>query len=278
MTGLEYEKVVANYLRNCGYKNVKVTKGSGDYGIDVIAYKSGLKYAVQCKYYSSPVGLSAVQEAFAGKAMYGCNCAMVVTNSTFTKAAHELAKVNNVTLVENVHSAKHHWLPVKLRVILLLVYLFFASAILSATYDMIKDQPFILAAYNVVSTLLVLTFPFWIAPLLKALWRAIKKLFANIKTKKSSPQTPPATSVNITPQPLLYADPDQIKQWLDIFPGSPIQFAIELCEMEHPTISQVQRKLSLGFSRASLLLEFLAENELLTKISDTQYQWTEKAK
>ncbi len=63
MTGHEYEYLVAEYLRQHGYSRVTVTKGSGDYGVDVIAHKRGKKYAVQCKYYSEPVSLPAVQEA-----------------------------------------------------------------------------------------------------------------------------------------------------------------------------------------------------------------------
>lgn len=105
MTGHDYERVVAAYLRNKGYNRVEVTKGSGDYGVDVIAHKGKKKYAVQCKYYTSPVSLGAVQEVIAGKAMYNCNAAMVVTNSTFTEAAEKLAKQNGVKLVSGVKSS-----------------------------------------------------------------------------------------------------------------------------------------------------------------------------
>ncbi len=107
MNGHDYEYVVAQYLMGQGYTNVEVTKASGDYGIDVIANKDGHKYAVQCKYYSHPVGISAVQEVVAGKVMYGCDKAMVVTNSTYTNAAMELAQTNNVTLLSGVSSAKN---------------------------------------------------------------------------------------------------------------------------------------------------------------------------
>lgn len=102
MTGLEYERLVAKYLRRHGYFGVSVTKGSGDFGIDVIAHKGGHKYAVQCKYYTSTVSLDAVQEAVAGMAYYNCDRAMVVTNSTYTNAAKELAKCNGVVLLERI--------------------------------------------------------------------------------------------------------------------------------------------------------------------------------
>lgn len=102
LTGIEYEHRVAEYLRSKGYWGVKVTQASGDYGVDITAHKNGRKYAIQCKCYSQPVGLSAVQEAVAGKNHYGCNAAMVVTNSTFTAAAQQLAKENGVKLLSNV--------------------------------------------------------------------------------------------------------------------------------------------------------------------------------
>lgn len=60
MTGYEYEQVVARYLQRHGYYGVQVTRGSGDFGVDIIAHRGFTKYAVQCKYYSSPVSLGAV--------------------------------------------------------------------------------------------------------------------------------------------------------------------------------------------------------------------------
>jgi HJR/Mrr/RecB family endonuclease len=100
-----YEYDVAHYLRRHMFWNVKVTKASGDYGVDVTARK-GLfrKYAVQCKYYSSPVGVSAVQEVVAGMRVYNCNRCMVVTNNVFTKPAQKLAEENDVILLAGVRA------------------------------------------------------------------------------------------------------------------------------------------------------------------------------
>lgn len=97
--GEDYEYRVAKYLRKKRYKDVMVTKASRDYGVDIIARKGRKKYAIQCKYYSRPVGVSAVQEVFTGMAHYDCNAAMVVTNNTFTQAAKTLAEENNVVLI-----------------------------------------------------------------------------------------------------------------------------------------------------------------------------------
>lgn len=115
MTGYEFEYFVASYLQSNGYYNLQVTQASNDFGIDITATKNGIKYAIQCKYYSNPVGNSAVQEAVAGMAYYDCQKAMVVTNSTFTVPAKKLAAVNDVILLENVspettHFTKHSFL------------------------------------------------------------------------------------------------------------------------------------------------------------------------
>ena len=96
--GFEFEKRCAAFLKTKGYHKITVTPPSGDQGIDIIAYKSGLKYGIQCKYYSAPVGNKAVQEAYSGARFYDCNRAAVMTNHTFTKAARELADKLEVEL------------------------------------------------------------------------------------------------------------------------------------------------------------------------------------
>jgi len=102
MTGLEFEHFCAETLKRNGYTEVEVTQASGDQGVDVLAQKDGLQYAVQCKYYSSTVGNAAVQQAYAGKAYYDCDAAMVMTNSTFTQSARDLAERTGVELWEYV--------------------------------------------------------------------------------------------------------------------------------------------------------------------------------
>ena len=83
MDGLQFEHRCAELLRYRGFHKVTVTKGSGDQGIDILAQKNGLKYGIQCKYYSHPVGNKAIQEAYAGADFYDCDAAMVMTNNTW---------------------------------------------------------------------------------------------------------------------------------------------------------------------------------------------------
>ena len=70
MEGHEFEYYCADLLRRSGFQEVEVTKGSGDYGVDILAQKDGVAYAVQCKCHSGPVGVHAVQEAYAGRDYY----------------------------------------------------------------------------------------------------------------------------------------------------------------------------------------------------------------
>ena len=98
VTGYDFEQTCASLLLMNNFNKVEVTKKSGDQGIDILAEKDGVKYAIQCKYYTSPVGNNAVQEAFAGKAFYGCHVAVVMTNSTFSDSARQLASQLGVVL------------------------------------------------------------------------------------------------------------------------------------------------------------------------------------
>lgn len=101
MDGHQYEYKCAKKLKANGFTRVEVTKASADQGIDIIAYKAGKKYGIQCKYYSSPVGNHSVQEAFAGSKFYNCDIAVVMANTIFTKSAEELASKTGVLLWKN---------------------------------------------------------------------------------------------------------------------------------------------------------------------------------
>lgn len=98
MDGHEFEYFCAELLRKNGYDKAEVTPGSGDQGIDVIAYKDGIKFGVQCKCYTSDIGNKAVQEAYSGKEFYGCHIGVVLSNRHFTTSAKELASKNRILL------------------------------------------------------------------------------------------------------------------------------------------------------------------------------------
>ena len=98
MEGLDFEYYCAELLRNRGFIEVEVTKSSGDYGIDILAEKEGVTYATQCKRYNGPVGVKAVQEAYAGRDFYDRMVGCVLTNQYFTQPAVDAAQKLKILL------------------------------------------------------------------------------------------------------------------------------------------------------------------------------------
>jgi len=99
MEGFEFEEYICNLLRFKGFE-VEHTRGSGDFGVDIVASKEGFRYAVQVKRRNSPVSRRAISDAVGGMAKYDCNVAMVITNNYFTEGAKELAKANKCILID----------------------------------------------------------------------------------------------------------------------------------------------------------------------------------
>ncbi|URJ45208.1 restriction endonuclease [Paenibacillus polymyxa] len=97
--GVYFEQLVMEIFGQYGY-HVKSTKITGDQGVDLIMIKENKKVAVQCKRYKNNVNNKAVQEAFAGMHFYNCDHSMVVTSSTFTKGARQLANALQVELID----------------------------------------------------------------------------------------------------------------------------------------------------------------------------------
>lgn len=98
MNGHDFEHFCANLLIKNGFLDARVTKGSGDQGVDILAVKDNIKYAIQCKNYASPLSNTPVQEVNAGKIYYKCHVGVVMTNSTFTQGAKTLAEATGVLL------------------------------------------------------------------------------------------------------------------------------------------------------------------------------------
>lgn len=98
LDGFKFESDMADILSNNGFSDVLVTQKSGDFGADITATKDEVKYVIQCKYYTSAVGIKAVQESYSAKDFYNAHVAIVATNNVFTKAAATLAEQLNVIL------------------------------------------------------------------------------------------------------------------------------------------------------------------------------------
>lgn len=100
MDGHQFEYACADILKANGYKHVKVTRGSGDFGVDVIAEKDKVRYAIQCKRYNHKLDNTPIQEVVGGLAYYQCDKGAVMTNQYFTEPAKHLAQVNDIELLD----------------------------------------------------------------------------------------------------------------------------------------------------------------------------------
>lgn len=96
--GYDFEFWVADALRHFGWE-ARVTQGSGDQGIDVIATSGGTRLGIQCKLHSGGIGNKAVQEAHAGKIFHGTDLAAVLSNAKYTRSAQALAASTGIMLL-----------------------------------------------------------------------------------------------------------------------------------------------------------------------------------
>lgn len=122
MDGRSFEYWCADLLKYNGFTNVKVTPGSGDQGVDIIALKDGEKYAIQCKRYSKDLSNKSVQEVNTGRTIYGCSKAAVMTNQGFTSGAVQAARAVDVQLwdrhvIIRMLSHKKEWIKVQNRAV-----------------------------------------------------------------------------------------------------------------------------------------------------------------
>ena len=122
--GRETEDKIAEYIEELGYR-VRQTEYSGDYGVDLIALGNGMKLvALQIKNNTStgsPVGVSAVQEVYAGGKFYDCDKFAVVSYTGYTENAKIMAdKLDVMLLTEKCElydfskkfstNTKHFWI------------------------------------------------------------------------------------------------------------------------------------------------------------------------
>lgn len=98
-TGTQFELYLENLFKDLGYK-AKHNGKSGDQGADLILKKGDYVYAVQAKYYTGKLSNTPVQEITGALKFYNANQGVVITNSEFTPGAEELAKANNVILID----------------------------------------------------------------------------------------------------------------------------------------------------------------------------------
>ncbi|MFJ1105216.1 restriction endonuclease [Bacillus albus] len=99
MNGRQFEEYLSSLYQALGYQT-EVTKGSGDFGADLVLKNNGTKIVVQAKRYKNKVGIQSVQEVVGAKRYYDAAHAWVVTNNYFTEPARKLAHANDVLLID----------------------------------------------------------------------------------------------------------------------------------------------------------------------------------
>jgi restriction endonuclease Mrr len=100
MSGSEFEEFLARLFSRMGYTDISLTP-THDQGADLLCRSpSGTRVAIQAKRWQGRVGNAAVQEVHSAVGFYDCAEGMVVTNSTFTDAARELAEKHRIALCD----------------------------------------------------------------------------------------------------------------------------------------------------------------------------------
>ena len=90
MTGFEFEDFIVDLFIKLGYV-VEKRKRTREQGLDLLLFKHGVRIVVQVKRQRRPVGNKSIQQALGALVYYKGQQAIVVTNSTFTTPAKQLA-------------------------------------------------------------------------------------------------------------------------------------------------------------------------------------------
>lgn len=98
LTGHQFEHELARLYRTQGYI-AKVTKGSGDKGVDIFLEKGSDKILVQCKAHKKAVGPAVARELFGAMNSFGVQKGVIASLSGFTKGVYEFVKGKDIELI-----------------------------------------------------------------------------------------------------------------------------------------------------------------------------------
>ena len=100
LDGDKFEALTKRLYEGAGY-TAQLTGRTGDQGGDLVVVRADTKKVIQAKLRRNmTVGNDAVQQVIGAKGVYNCPGAVVITNSTFTPEAEELARIYGVELVD----------------------------------------------------------------------------------------------------------------------------------------------------------------------------------
>lgn len=96
LTPTEFEYFCAEIFKQLGYKDVKVTKATNDFGRDIVMKdKNGETVFVECKYYNrnNLIGREICQKLLGSLDMFGVDKGIIITTSTFHRNALEVKRL-----------------------------------------------------------------------------------------------------------------------------------------------------------------------------------------
>lgn len=102
MTGVEFEDYIGNILNENNFI-IKKTKRTNDGGVDLLAKTTDplgneIKYIIQCKNWTQPVGAAAVRDLAGTKKIESADKAILVSASGFTRGAFTTAEKAQIDL------------------------------------------------------------------------------------------------------------------------------------------------------------------------------------
>ena len=98
MDPYEFEKEIAYLFEKHNFKT-RVTKGSGDGGIDIVLTKNGLSSIVQCKRYKTKVSPGTIRDTYGAMVAGNYHSAYIVCPSGFSEKAFEFSKGKRIVLL-----------------------------------------------------------------------------------------------------------------------------------------------------------------------------------
>ena len=103
LSGKDFERLIADLLRSRGFQ-IEYSSAGADGGIDILAkLPSGLAsglFVIQCKKYSSKVGVQPVRDLLGVVSSKKANKGILITNSQFTQEAKNFASGNPLQLID----------------------------------------------------------------------------------------------------------------------------------------------------------------------------------
>ncbi|HEY8540938.1 MAG TPA: restriction endonuclease [Pseudothermotoga sp.] len=89
--GWSFEQFMADLFTSLGYR-AAATKGSHDFGVDLIVKNGKATYVFQAKYYSNSISPKALEEVLMAATLYGIDRIGIVTNAEIPQSVRDLAQ------------------------------------------------------------------------------------------------------------------------------------------------------------------------------------------